>query len=610
MRISILEENQPSKNALIDWAIVKQLIDQIKSAVEIGGYQFIGADYSSRVDSILNVDGKTATDIKNKILDNIRHSQVNFKMMVDARADGSSSFDSIKKDLSDVHDAISAIKVQSSFFNRTDPKEVKNIARKEIERIIHRDVLYWYFSYLIAMPHIVTVVGTDAGAVIIYSGHGGPAIMIRSDAEFKPFLKKIEGSLNIKKKVAEGRKKKRSRKKKKYNFPGYAFGGGFFTAGDASGASASTASMGSNGGESVIESSIPGSLEPRFKKILTDLDGFVSTNIGENLSVVDHSITFKNGELMLSGRGIDQYSPSITFQPEKYIDHMKKNIISYLERSIKDYEFFVGTKGFPPPSPKKPDDTPLSFYIPDGKNIRDDYRKYYWGPSDFSNHKIIVDKNIKNLNEFKKNINLIKWSKKDQMPYVSSGSWFEGESDIRSTNPINRIKDIINDIAKKIHDKNGFISYRIYCATNDATINLSGDDNTLMIMAYVAHQFKGPQSIAFGHDKNYDILKQNMLSNVRAKQRTKQNTNENEMSFELHTRDKCSYCEDAKALLKKRGISFTEIKYTRYDMDSFYKLCEKYGYRPCTFPLILDVSRPGIKVLIGGFTELEKHFSG
>tara|TARA_R110002124_G_scaffold276039_1_gene446703 strand:+ start:1321 stop:1572 length:252 start_codon:yes stop_codon:yes gene_type:complete len=67
----------------------------------------------------------------------------------------------------------------------------------------------------------------------------------------------------------------------------------------------------------------------------------------------------------------------------------------------------------------------------------------------------------------------------------------------------------------------------------------------------------------------------------------------------VYTIDYCPYCNNAKALLSRKGISFEEIKLDRADTDKVMALYQKSGMR--TFPQIfLEDS------LIGGFDELVK----
>ena len=64
----------------------------------------------------------------------------------------------------------------------------------------------------------------------------------------------------------------------------------------------------------------------------------------------------------------------------------------------------------------------------------------------------------------------------------------------------------------------------------------------------------------------------------------------------VYSTDPCSYCVQAKALLSKRGIAFTEINLAK-DPAGRAQLAEKTGMM--TFPQILIDGEA-----IGGFTEL------
>jgi glutaredoxin 3 len=65
----------------------------------------------------------------------------------------------------------------------------------------------------------------------------------------------------------------------------------------------------------------------------------------------------------------------------------------------------------------------------------------------------------------------------------------------------------------------------------------------------------------------------------------------------VYSTDPCAYCARAKALLRSRGVEFTEVNLTK-DPAGRAELASKTGM--LTFPQILVGDR-----LIGGFTEVQ-----
>jgi glutaredoxin 3 len=65
----------------------------------------------------------------------------------------------------------------------------------------------------------------------------------------------------------------------------------------------------------------------------------------------------------------------------------------------------------------------------------------------------------------------------------------------------------------------------------------------------------------------------------------------------VYSTDPCAYCARAKALLRSRGVEFTEVNLTK-DPAGRVELASKTGM--LTFPQILVGDR-----LIGGFTEVQ-----
>lgn len=67
--------------------------------------------------------------------------------------------------------------------------------------------------------------------------------------------------------------------------------------------------------------------------------------------------------------------------------------------------------------------------------------------------------------------------------------------------------------------------------------------------------------------------------------------------FVVHTKGGCTYCEQAKALLKQKGHTYREVFYaTDAEFDAFIAA----GYR--SFPQIYDGD-----IHIGGFAELRRY---
>lgn len=67
--------------------------------------------------------------------------------------------------------------------------------------------------------------------------------------------------------------------------------------------------------------------------------------------------------------------------------------------------------------------------------------------------------------------------------------------------------------------------------------------------------------------------------------------------FTIHTRDNCSFCTDAKDLLNRFSLLFTEIEYKTEEQISEFKSA---GFK--TFPQVFDGTR-----YVGGYTDLEFH---
>ncbi len=65
----------------------------------------------------------------------------------------------------------------------------------------------------------------------------------------------------------------------------------------------------------------------------------------------------------------------------------------------------------------------------------------------------------------------------------------------------------------------------------------------------------------------------------------------------VYTMDYCPYCERAKSLLQRKGISFEEIRLSEEDEASWDALEKRSGMK--TMPQIFADER-----LIGGYTEL------
>ena len=70
------------------------------------------------------------------------------------------------------------------------------------------------------------------------------------------------------------------------------------------------------------------------------------------------------------------------------------------------------------------------------------------------------------------------------------------------------------------------------------------------------------------------------------------------MTVEMYTSQPCSYCVNAKTLLKQKGLDYTEIDIST-DTDKANEMIERSGNQ--TVPQIFIDGRS-----IGGFTELAK----
>ena len=70
------------------------------------------------------------------------------------------------------------------------------------------------------------------------------------------------------------------------------------------------------------------------------------------------------------------------------------------------------------------------------------------------------------------------------------------------------------------------------------------------------------------------------------------------MNIEMYTTQTCPYCVNAKALLKQKGLEYTEIDVSK-DADKAKEMVERSGYQ--TVPQIFIDGES-----IGGFTELIK----
>ncbi|MBL7714215.1 MAG: glutaredoxin [Bdellovibrionales bacterium] len=74
----------------------------------------------------------------------------------------------------------------------------------------------------------------------------------------------------------------------------------------------------------------------------------------------------------------------------------------------------------------------------------------------------------------------------------------------------------------------------------------------------------------------------------------------------VYTMDYCSYCEAAKALLKRKGIAFQEIRLDDDDEQAWRDLEKRSGMK--TMPQIFMKSGDAEK-LIGGYRELVQYLS-
>jgi glutaredoxin len=76
--------------------------------------------------------------------------------------------------------------------------------------------------------------------------------------------------------------------------------------------------------------------------------------------------------------------------------------------------------------------------------------------------------------------------------------------------------------------------------------------------------------------------------------------------FHLFVKVDCPYCKDAISLLEKKGLQFVV---TVVDKSENYFEMVKSQFNHHTVPVVLDCDNQGKMELVGGFTELEKHFN-
>lgn len=74
----------------------------------------------------------------------------------------------------------------------------------------------------------------------------------------------------------------------------------------------------------------------------------------------------------------------------------------------------------------------------------------------------------------------------------------------------------------------------------------------------------------------------------------------------IYGKDNCTFCEQAKALCKSKGVEFEYLKLGRdFEREEFIALMEEgYSVLPRTMPQIVE----GI-YYIGGFDSLKKHLT-
>jgi glutaredoxin len=75
----------------------------------------------------------------------------------------------------------------------------------------------------------------------------------------------------------------------------------------------------------------------------------------------------------------------------------------------------------------------------------------------------------------------------------------------------------------------------------------------------------------------------------------------NKSVWQIYTKKGCYYCEKAKLLLVKHGLSFKTVEIKDSNRDSIYKKIDKETDSYRYFPVIFKN-----KKFIGGYTELEK----
>jgi glutaredoxin 3 len=81
--------------------------------------------------------------------------------------------------------------------------------------------------------------------------------------------------------------------------------------------------------------------------------------------------------------------------------------------------------------------------------------------------------------------------------------------------------------------------------------------------------------------------------------------------FTIYSKDACSFCDRAKALLEASGRSYTELKLGRdIEMDSLLEAIQHFGHGRTMPMVILNDDGHGNTERVGGYEELRKFLQG
>ena len=103
--------------------------------------------------------------------------------------------------------------------------------------------------------------------------------------------------------------------------------------------------------------------------------------------------------------------------------------------------------------------------------------------------------------------------------------------------------------------------------------------------------------------KNYPLFKINNRTQIDLKDKYR-NLEIANIKYCVYSLANCSYCADAKILLKKNNLLYNDIKVDREEAKDVLKMLEAYTNNYAYFPIIFYK-----KKFLGGFQELQKQLS-